>query len=70
MIPVLKGFRSTPYKFCLCGITKAMLAGRHHFVSVGNRLKGATPEGTTPPGGGYITERSRDGLLLPAKPVL
>ena len=24
---ILKGFRSTPDKFCLCGITTAMLAG-------------------------------------------
>ena len=41
-----KGFRNIPDK--RRGITKAMLAGRQHFVSADKRLKSTTPEGEQP----------------------
>lgn len=69
MIPVLKGFRSTPDKFCLCGITTAMLAGGQYPVSAGNHLKRHNPGGGQPPPG-YITERYRIWILLPQFPLL
>ena len=60
-------FREYPDKHR--GITTARLAGRQHFVLVGNRPKRHNPGGWDPLRG-TITKPSRDGVLLPAKPLL